>query len=261
VRQVEFLLNNAKSEIIDRLTEGKARISKEYGKIQKAITIQEFKSAIAHNDTFRAQNGLNYELLQGDMRELGKKIPDNSIDMIFTDPPYDEKSLYLYDELAFLSSRILKEGASLVFYAPNQQLDKIFSLMSKTNLNYVCIIAIHHNGHVAKNWKYGTWSSWKPLLWYFKGSKLTKFHDLSEFIESKPVDKHNHKWEQSTIEAEEMIKPLTVEGMTILDPFMGSGTTGKATLELNRKFIGIEIDENYFAIAKATLQSLIKTIV
>ena len=42
------------------------------------------------------------------------------------------------------------------------------------------------------------------------------------------------KWEQSTIEAEHMIKPLTVEGNIILDPFMGSGTTGEAALNLKR---------------------------
>jgi site-specific DNA-methyltransferase (adenine-specific) len=50
-----------------------------------------------------------------------------------------------------------------------------------------------------------------------------------------------------------MIKPLTVEGMTVLDPFMGYGTTGLATVELNRKFIGIEIDQVYFMVVQAQL--------
>jgi len=50
-----------------------------------------------------------------------------------------------------------------------------------------------------------------------------------------------------------MIKPLTVDGNTVLDPFMGSGTTGIASRELKRKFIGIESDEIYFLIAKAQL--------
>jgi adenine specific DNA methylase Mod len=107
--------------------------------------------------------------------------------------------------------------------------------------------------------KEGVWVECKHLLWYYKPAdakgKITKFSDLSNFVESEPVDKNDHDWQQSTIEAEHMIKPLTVEGMTILDPFMGSGTTGRAALQLNRRFIGIELNEDHFLIAKARLNS------
>jgi DNA modification methylase len=253
VRKVEFLLENATVEKIDRLRKGKARISKEYSKIQNVIRIEKARRAAI--DTIHAQNGSSlFDLKLGDMKQLGKNIPDNSIDLIFTDPPYAEKSLPLYEDLAKLSCRVLKEGGSVVTYAPNPQLDKIFVMMSTiTNLKFALELAVHHNGHVAVNWKYRTWPAWKPLLWYFKGDKPTKFHDMSEFIESNPVDKHNHEWEQSTVEAEHVIKPLTVEGMTVLDPFMGSGTTGIVALELSRKFIGIEIDENHFELATMRL--------
>jgi DNA modification methylase len=61
--------------------------------------------------------------------------------------------------------------------------------------------------------------------------------------------------EQSTIEAEHVIKRLTVENQVVLDTFMGIGTTGLAALNLNRKFIGIENDPNVFKIAKSRLQS------
>lgn len=62
---------------------------------------------------------------------------------------------------------------------------------------------------------------------------------MSNFIQSEKVNKYNHEWEQLTVEALTMIKPLTQEGMTVLNPFMRSGTTGIASLELNRKFVGI----------------------
>ena len=45
-------------------------------------------------------------------------------------------------------------------------------------------------------------------------------------------------------------------GMTVLDPFMGSGTTGRACIRTNRNFIGIEMDEKYFNIAKSRTQTL-----
>ena len=77
----------------------------------------------------------------------------------------------------------------------------------------------------------------KPLLWYYKpgNNGPTIFSDTEDLIESQPVSKELHDWQQSTKEAQEMIKVLTVEGNILPDPFMGSGTTGLASLQLNRR--------------------------
>jgi site-specific DNA-methyltransferase (adenine-specific) len=89
------------------------------------------------------------------------------------------------------------------------------------------------------------------MLWYFKRSGNgnsqgpTMYSNIEDLIESQPADKTIHKWEQSTIEAMHIIKPLSVESQIVLDPFMGSGTFGVAALQLKRKFIGIEIDKEH----------------
>lgn len=56
---------------------------------------------------------------------------------------------------------------------------------------------------------------------------------------------------------EYLIKTYTQEGMTVLDNCMGSGTTGIACLNLNREFIGIELDEHYFEVAKERIESIL----
>jgi len=58
---------------------------------------------------------------------------------------------------------------------------------------------------------------------------------------------------------EYLIKTYTNEGETVLDFTMGSGTTGVAAVNTNRKFIGIELDDKYFEIAKKRIDEVTKT--
>ena len=93
------------------------------------------------------------------------------------------------------------------------------------------------------------------MLWYTKGDKPNILDTMFDHIESNPPDKSCHEWAQSTVEAEHIIKYLTVENQIILDPMFGSGTTGIAALKLNRKFIGIEIDQERFEIGRNKIAS------
>ena len=70
---------------------------------------------------------------------------------------------------------------------------------------------------------------WKPLLWFVKGERLFATDFLSDVVKSNAPSKELHEWEQSQIEAEHVISRLTVEGQTVCDPMMGSGTTGVAS--------------------------------
>lgn len=53
-----------------------------------------------------------------------------------------------------------------------------------------------------------------------------------------------------------LVKVLSNENDIVLDPFMGSGQTGIACINTNRNFIGIELDENYFEIAKKRIEEV-----
>ena len=96
-----------------------------------------------------------------------------------------------------------------------------------------------------------------------KGDKLSEGHlTMGDRIERSRPNKglHTKGWDQSPIEAQHVIKGLTVENQWVLDPMMGSGTTGKAVFSLQRKFIGIEIDRGEFEIAKANLERALRNL-
>lgn len=73
---------------------------------------------------------------------------------------------------------------------------------------------------------------------------------IGDYIESIPPLKIEHEWQQSIVEADYVIRNLTLANQTVLDPMMGTGTTGLTTVNLRRKFIGIEKNLETFEIAK-----------
>lgn len=74
--------------------------------------------------------------------------------------------------------------------------------------------------------------------------------------------KGQKKWKHPTIKplyiTEKIIRNSSKENYTVLDPFMGSGTTGVACINTNRNFIGVELDEKYYKIAEERINSVIK---
>ena len=274
------IIANSSEEQKQRLREGKDRIDKVYKELQKAKKREKLVDSIKqspnyqqlstffHKDNNDGDDKNNefipFKLLNGDFTEKDNEIPSESIDLIFTDPPYSSEFLPVYSELAILASRVLKPGGSLVTYFGQHNLPQVLELITP-HLKYWWPIAVKHTGPTKAFHQRQVFVLWKPLLWFVKGEKLSRldvssidYSDnnnsyLYDYIESKPPEKNLHPWEQSTVEAEYIIKKLTTENQIVLDPFMGSGTTGIATLNLNRKFIGIEKEDDKFKIAEARL--------
>ena len=102
------------------------------------------------------------------------------------------------------------------------------------------------------------WEIWKAtlhqrlnLLYFFqKGRRLINGKRDSNVFEYKKTGNKLHPTQKSVDMTEYMLSKFSDEGDTILDPFMGSGTTGVACVNTNRNFIGMELDEDYFKIAE-----------
>jgi 16S rRNA G966 N2-methylase RsmD len=236
-------------DLMKELDKGRIRPHKAIKQLQKRRLKEDL-----HIQTSTDLNHESIKLLDGDFREVSKNIPANSIDLIFTDPPYDEKSVPLFDDLAKLASRVLKDNASIITYVPNANLPTIVNYMIRAGLTYWWTIAVQLKGSFARHYQRQVVIKYKPLLWCVKGLKLVTPDFLSDLILSQRPKKILHNWEQSKIEAEDVFKILTVEGQLILDPFVGAGTTAVAATKLNRKFLGIDIDPNALSSAKINIQ-------
>ncbi|MGE3858947.1 MAG: DNA methyltransferase, partial [Nitrososphaeraceae archaeon] len=262
------IIEEGSEEVKEKLRVNKTTISKEYEKIQKDLKRQELLSQLNNiQSTHNTFQNNNFKLIYGDFIDKSQKeIGDSSIDLILTDPPYGQEYLSIYEELAKLAIRVLKTGGSLVFYVGHIILDQVigifnnFSLINTNplNLKYWWTLAVKHSGHHTKIYPRYVFAIWKPLLWYVKGNEANNLvisNTIGDYIESIRPLKIGHKWEQSTVEAEYIIKNFTLENQTVLDPMMGFGTTGIAALKLKRMFIGIEIDHGIFSLAYTRIEN------
>lgn len=180
-------------------------------------------------------------LIVGDLCEVGSQIPDGSIDLIFTDPPYDKEAVKLYGALAELGKRVLKPSGILVAYSGQMHLPQIMTLMGE-HLDYMWMCGIGHTGGATWFRKWNLNNQWKPLLMYGKPPIVPYWNRFDDFI-SGGREKDHHEWQQSLTEACHYIEALCPPGGAVLDPFLGSGTTLVAAKQLGRQYFGIEIDE------------------
>ena len=264
LRKYQHVLYKSKNpELKDSMTKGLVSINEAYNTQKK---MEERQKLI---DIELPSLPSNIKLIEGDCSYIGTtdEITDESISLIFTDPPYDRKSLDVYDTLGRVAADKLEEGGSLVTYAGAYELPTILGLLSNgLHMRYWWTICVKHTGRHASMFQKGVFVHWKPLLWFVKGTlsddlnhvswpRMKWLDSIDDYIESEQPDKILHEWEQSTIEAEYIISKLTVgQNQIVLDPFMGSGTTGIAALRQKRKFIGIEKEPEQFQIAKKRLE-------
>ena len=191
--------------------------------------------------------GNDVVLFNQDFRNVMPQLDPEIASLIFTDPPYDRKSIPLFRDLAELSVPVLGDGGSLLAYFGHYAAPEILNAMSNY-LRFWWLIAIDHTGGRRVLEGKDVRVHWKPIAWFVKGGRYNHEH-IDDLIVSSPPLKDWHEWEQSSVEAEYYIKALSEPGGWILDPMMGYGTTGIAALKSGRRFIGIEKDEKSFVAA------------
>lgn len=200
------------------------------------------------------------QLIQGDCIEVMKDIPDKSIDAVITDPPYGiniNKSSRLSVSRGFGKDTWDSKPASKEAI---DHIRRIAPIQVIWGGNYFdlpparCFIIWDKNND-------GRDFADCEFAW-------TNIDAVARIFRKRPMNMDGgkvHPTQKPIALMKWIIEKYTKPGDTILDPFMGSGTTGVACVQTGRDFIGVEIDPTYFAIAErriaeAQLQPRLETL-
>lgn len=246
-------------KIADRTEKGEstAQIAADYGIAERTvrrIVTKEKNQREAKKKVESATKKLGEDIIgihYGDFREVGGIIADDSVDLILTDPPYDQTSACLYGDLAVLAARVLKPGGWCLAYSGHQFLPDILVKMCK-HLEYGWIFGIFHSGGDTRFRKYKLQVKWKPLVGFFK-PPLSAWWNWFSDVATGGKEKDDHKWQQAIGEAEHFISAMSPKNGVIFDPMCGSGTSCLGAKNLGRQWIGIDIDKEAVNIARSKL--------
>lgn len=251
-----------------------------------------------------------FELWQGDCLELMKNIPDGSVDLTVTSPPYDNLRTYngninqwSFEKFKLIAEelyRITKDGGVVVWVVGDATIkgsetgtsfrQALYFMECGFNLHDTMIYQKNGTGACGSNKCY--WQTFEYMFVFSKGkiktvNRLTtettvkqggsriksngKKKKENRIIDNEKKSVRSNVWVYNVGNAnnddktghpavfpEQLAKDHIIswsnEGDTVLDCFMGSGTTGKMAVLNNRQFIGIELDEGYFNIAKKRIE-------
>ena len=184
---------------------------------------------------------IDSRILIGDFWEKRDEIKNDSIDLIFTDPPYNQEMIKRFSDIAQFAADKLTEGGSLLFYAGHLQVVEATKIFSE-KLRFWWIICCLHSGKKGLMKEYGIRVCWKPIFWFVKKTRGDKSSIVQDVV-SGGEEKDYHECQQAEKEALYWIEKLCPKNGIVCDPFLGSGTTAVAAIKLNRKWIGIEEDK------------------
>jgi 16S rRNA G966 N2-methylase RsmD len=188
----------------------------------------------------------NVTILHGDFREVLKSIPDNSIDLIFTDPPYDKASIPLLRDLALLASRLLKPSCFIAVMYGQNYLPELLDAFKVNNLRYYWLIVLHMPESKEKFFTKHVRIHWKPIVIFQKEPFVDVGKDFDDFISEPKPNKDTHEWKQDLTSAMHVISSFSKENDVVLDPMSGTGTTIEASLMLKRRCIAVEKDKELY---------------
>jgi len=219
------------------------------------------------------------DLQKGNTLELVKKLADESIDFILTDPPYkiiqggctnkavrfkgtkheDLKNgeLFKNNDIKFSdwltdAFRVLKDSSHCIVMTNDRNLEQLLTDSRKAKFKLLNILVWKKSKH-SPNRYYMKNAEFLVLL---RKGKAKNINDMGtrQVLEFDNVKTKTHPTEKPVELLTKLIENSTTENETVLDLFMGTGSCAIACRNTNRSFIGFELDDNYFNIAKKRVE-------
>ena len=217
-----------------------------------------------------------FDLRHGDCIELMKYIPNDSIDLIATDPPYNiaRKNNFRtmgrsgidfgewdkgFDQFGWLEHipRILSKDGSVVIFNDWKNIGEIAKHCESLGLVIKDMLRWEKTNPMPRNRERRYITDFECAIWLTNKNAKWQFHRLNKSYQ-RPVFRHSvvsgaekiHPTQKPVKLMEEIIMIHSSPDAVVLDPFMGSGSTGVACVNTGRNFIGMELDDWYFGVAE-----------
>lgn len=226
------------------------------------------------------------DLQHGDCLELMKYIPDGSVDLVLTDPPYNiarKNNFHTmgragidfgewdkgFDQLAWLEyiPRLLHKDGSVVIFNDWKNIGEIAKRLESLGLTIKDMLRWEKSNPMPRNRERRYITDFECAIWLTQKGAKWQFHRLNDSYQ-RPAFKYPvvagtskvHPTQKPVKLMEEIIKIHSAPGNLVFDPFCGSGSTGVACVNTGRRFIGMELDQGYFDIAQKRINEAINAI-
>ena len=222
--------------------------------------------------------------------EAMKSIGDNTIDLIITDPPYNlgnfmkDRDTNLkkmrdnffgdagWDNMEWSESmeqffesaaRVMKKGGSIIVFMAIIKVETVIKLAEKYGFYYKTTGIWHKKNPMPRNMNLHFVNSTEAWIYFTYKTRTGTFNNngavLHDFVETSVTPNGERKYGKHPTQKPESLMRHFVDVLSnvddnILDPFMGSGTTGVAAKKAGRNFIGIELSKEYFDMASQRIQ-------
>lgn len=210
-------------------------------------------------------------LMQGDCLDRMKEIPDGSVDMVLTDPPYgmsfrsnyrkdryekieNDSSLGWIDGFADELYRVCSKNSAQYVFCSFHNVD-IFKTALQKRFNVKNLLVWEKNNTSMGDLKGDFAPKVEFILFMHKGRSLIRGKRDPNILRFNRTGNNLHPTEKPVDMCEYLISKFSDEDNVVLDPFMGSGATGVACVNTGRSFVGIELDDGYFDIAKQRIEA------